>query len=196
MLTRILVSTLLAGFAGASHAAAFFSDNFDSNINGVGNNIAFNTTPAGWTIGNTGTVDVMGGVNCKGGVGGCVDLDGSSNKVGLLQRTFALVAGQNYILSFDLSGGLDTNSIAVNFGSASLSILNLAASTVFNSYSLQFKPASSGSYTLSFLNSGGTASDNRGAYLDNVSITVPEPGTLAIVALALGALALTRRKAR
>jgi hypothetical protein len=191
MFTRLLASAVLAFSMGAAHADAFFSDNFDSNpVAGL------NSTPTGWTIGNTGTVDIDAGGTCKSGVGRCIDLDGSTNSVGLLQRTFALVGGRKYTLSFDMAGGYFTgNTVAVNFGSASLNVINLAATFVYNTYTLQFSPVTSGNYTLSFLNNGGTASDNSGAYLDNVAITVPEPGTLAIAALALGALALSRRKA-
>ena len=55
-----------------------------------------------------GTVDLVSsgdyGIDCAGGTGGCVDLNGSTGDVGLLFADLTFDAGVQYELSFSLGG--------------------------------------------------------------------------------------------
>lgn len=175
----------------ASQAAVVFSDNFDASVGGL------NVVPTGWTV-SDGTVDVVSGGFCVAGQ--CVDLDGSTGDAGILSRSFALSGGVDYLLRFDLSGSRrgGTEDVLISFGTATLFFDDLVPSSPYTGYTLGFTPGSDGVYSMSFANAGG---DNVGALLDNVVITsldgpptdVPEPQSAALAALALAALALTRR---
>lgn len=191
-LLKYLVAASLMACSAVSQAGVIFSDDFDASAGGL------NVVPTGWTV-TDGTVDVVGGGFCLAGQ--CVDLDGSTRDAGVLSRTFTLMGGVEYVLSFDLSGNQrgGTDDVLVTFGSATRLFDDLASGSPYTGYSLSFTPGSDGEYTLSFANAGG---DNIGAVLENVVITaldgdpgeVPEPASVALAGLGLAALYLTRRK--
>ncbi|WON73863.1 PEP-CTERM sorting domain-containing protein [Nitrosospira sp. Is2] len=198
-----VVAALLLG-PSLTHAATIFSDNFDSYVPDQ-----LNWVPpgiSGWTI-TGGTVDLHGaggGYDVLPGNGSYVDLDGSSFASGLFLNNVNLTGGTTYLLSFDLSGsqrGIHTDTVQVSFGSTTASYL-LNSTDPFSTFTLNFTPGSDGSYSLSYLNAGG---DNRGAFLDNVSVSsvpgpvsnVPEPETYTMIlaGLAMMGLVARRRKA-
>ena len=190
MKIRSIATAALLVFATASQAAVIFSDNFDASISGL------NVVPTGWTV-TDGTVDVVGGGFCQGGL--CVDLDGSTGNAGVLSRTFALTGGVVYTLSFDISGNKrgGSDDVTVLFGSSSLTFLGLAAATPYATSTLDFTPSADGTFAVSFSNAGG---DNIGALLDNVSIStvpaIPEPGTYALMLTGLAAVGAMARRRR
>lgn len=164
-----IVGTLLVW--SPSQAQVIFSDNFDANNPGL------NVVPSGWTIGNTGTVDLIGVCNGNApffdafpGNGCYVDLDGSTTTPGLLQKSFLLDAGVTYILNFDL-GSTQSNVVDVAFGTTTAQY-SLNGTQPFATQTLSFAPITSGSYNVSFLNQGG---DNNGVLLDNVTLAAPAP---------------------
>jgi hypothetical protein len=62
----------------------------------------------------------------------------------------------------------------------------LGTEDAFSTYSLSFKPGSSGNYSFSYLDVSG---DNRGLFLDNVSVSaIPEPMTSSMLLGGLGLL--------
>lgn len=190
-----LALALFATLAVSAQATVVMIDNFEAPAGQAGSN----HTPSGWSVAN-GTVDTVGpgyfGSLCNGS-GTCVDLDGSTNNAGELSRSVTLTAGTAYQLAFDLAGnrrGAGTETGSVSFGSALLaySMSNSAANAPYQHFMLDFTPTTSGPFQLVFANNGG---DNIGAILDNVSISaVPEPQSLALIALGLLALAGTRRR--
>jgi len=181
----------------AQASTLVFSDNFDANT------IGLNKVPAGWSISNGGTVDIVSSaylLPCFGGGGTCVDLNGSSSKPGnLFSPTFSLTANQAYSATFELAGNarlIQTDTVSVLFGTTTASF----SRTRTNPFSLEtvyFTPTTTGNYTLSFLDSNNLSNlDDVGALLDNVSVqAVPEPATYAMLLLGLGFIGIgTRRK--
>jgi hypothetical protein len=194
---------LLLGSSLTHAAATIFSDDFNSYAPDQ-----LNWMPpglSGWTV-IDGTIDLHGaggGYDVLPGNGSYVDLDGSSLDSGLFSNTVNLTGGDTYRLSFDLAGshrGSSAETVHVTFGSTTASyVLNIT--DPFSTFSLNFTPGSDGAYSLSYRNVGG---DNRGAFLDNVSVSsvpalassVPEPGTYAMLltGLAIMGVMVRRRK--
>lgn len=180
-LFRSLLPLALLSAAVAAHAdLTSLNDNFESESGSGLNYASFNN----WTV-TDGSVDLL---DFSLGQGLNVDLDGSSNKSGLFSTTEAFAPG-TYLLSFDLAGSQrgDDNTVLVNFGSYSNSILKHSADGFQTETAIVTLTSSA---HLSFENPGD---DNVGALLDNVKVqAVPEPTSMA--ALGLGALALLKRR--
>ena len=191
----LAIATILApcvAYAGPP----IYSDNFNSDAP------ALNTAPAGWTV-TGGTVDIVAsgtfGITCAGGVGNCVDLDGSTNQSGTLSLTtgLSLVGGQTYTASFDLSGNdripSQTDIVTVNFGGTTQTF-SILGSAPFVTESISFTAGTTGTYNLSFLDS---SNNNIGAILDNVNVqAVPEPETYALMLVGLGFVGLAAKRRR
>lgn len=186
----LAVTAALVASAGAQ-AAPVWSDNFDANA------LATNSVPAGWYIGNAGTVDVIGApafFDLLPGNGRYIDLDGSNNLAGKLTTDLTLAAG-TYTVTFDLAGNQrdgTTDPVSVMFGTTSGSY-SLAPSAGFSSHSLTFTTDGS-TFSLSFLDG---RDGNVGALLDNVSISaVPEAGNLSMMLAGIAALGFAARRRR
>jgi hypothetical protein len=189
ILRKVVAATALLLGCSLSHAASqVFSDDFDSYIPDQ-----FDWSPpvsSGWTV-TDGTVDLNGAggnYDFLPGNGSYVDLDGSSFVSGVFSNHVNLVEGTTYLLSFDLAGshrGTRADTVHVTFGSATASYM-LGTADAFSTYSLSFKPGSSGNYSFSYLDVSG---DNRGLFLDNVSVSaIPEPMTSSMLLGGLGLL--------
>ncbi|WP_343732891.1 DUF642 domain-containing protein [Duganella sp.] len=186
-LRKFSSAVVLAAMAASSQAAVtVFSDNFDADRT-TNNATQF---VHGWTVSN-GTVDLDGQGfvhNELPGNGHYVDLDGSTMKAGLLSNSISLTAGLDYTLSFGLAGnqrnwGNDT--VDVSFGNVHHTYVMHQADAL-TTYTIDFKPTVSAVYQFSFQNRGG---DNRGAFLDNVTISaVPEPDGYAMLLTGLAAM--------
>jgi hypothetical protein len=198
----MVVAALLLG-SSLTHAATIFSDNFDAYLPDQLNWLP--PAASGWMV-TDGTVDLHGAggsYDVLPGHGSYVDLDGSSLDSGLFSANLNLTGGEIYRLSFELGGSQRGNkgeTVNVNFGSASASyIINVTDS--FSTYTLDFTPGTDGVYSLSYQNVGG---DNRGAFLDNVSVSagpvpassIPEPATYAMLVSGLGLMALFVRRGK
>ncbi len=189
---KTLIAAAILALSGAAQAdMTIFTDNFNANPLGL------NATPAGWSV-SAGTVDIIGNPSYYDfipGSGRYIDLDGSTGNAGVLAKSFAMVAGTQYTVSFDLAGNHRngaTETVTVKFGTSSGSY-SLPQNAGWTNYSLVFTPGVAASYSLSFENSGG---DNIGMLLDNVNIhAVPEPETYAMMLAGLGLMgAIARRR--
>jgi hypothetical protein len=148
------------------------------------------------------------GSSFGGATGGCVGYDadpgpnggayaaylGTAAGGGIISQTFATYAGQSYFLDFDLAIGAYNGSPSPNSfvaqvdGLTLFSILNAPAQG-FSHYSFNF--IGSGSLMNLSLISGNAPSF---FILDDVSVRVPEPGTLAVFGLFAAGLGLIRRR--
>ena len=190
-----VVATLLLGSSLTHAASPIFSDDFNSYVADQ-----LNWTPtvlSGWTVSPNGTVVLIGAggvLDFIPGNGSYVDLDGTTSSSGLFSNNVNLVGGTTYTLSFDLAGSHreSAETVNVNFGSTNASY-SLNSADPFSTLTLNFTPASNGSYSFSYLNVGG---DNVGALLDNVSVSaVPEPEIYAMLLAGLGLMgAMSRRR--
>lgn len=189
-----LLSTALFSFSLS--AGVIFQDNFDSELaEGVSqtNYAGF----ANWTV-NDGTVDLIATPNiwsltCAGGVGKCVDLDGSNNSAGTLQSISLTLDAGTYTLSFDISGSQRNSaadSVEVSLGGLLTESFSLSANDPWQTIVRNITLTSQTTSSLIFKHDGG---DNIGILLDNVSL-VPEPGTIALLGLGLFGLIGARKK--
>ena len=108
----------------AQAASIPYTDTFN------GDTAALNATPAGWSISNGGTVDIVAngtyGITCLGMTGNCIDLNGSTGKAGdLVSPGLSLTGGQTYTAQFSLSGNdriKQTDTVTIDFGTTVASI--------------------------------------------------------------------------
>ena len=132
---RIYPLVALAGLlalTGTANAASVFNNNFDAENGGV---TLFNYTGFSNLTVTAGSVDLVAafdfGIQCVGGFGACVDLDGSTLASGTLETGFyAFNAGDTVSFSLDLSGNqrqFNSDDFALGF--------NFGALTAVTSYS-------------------------------------------------------------
>jgi len=194
------IAAFLVALSTNAGAATLFSDNFDSDAQGL------NAVPAGWTI-LRGSVDVIGTgfFDLQPGHGNYLDLDGSTGLAVLMSAgPFSLNGGTSYTLSFLLAGSQrgDTNTVTYGIDFNGDSVLDasqtttLASDVPFTPFSLVFVPlTTTNSARIVFDHAGG---DNLGLLLDNVVLadSIPEPETWALMLAGMGLVGFIARRRR
>jgi choice-of-anchor C domain-containing protein len=196
ILGLIAGAALLLGAAQSAQAVTITNGSFESGLGSIGAFTALaagdNTSIIGWTVGGAG-VDYIGTYWTASDGGRSLDLS-ATNAGSISQDLVGLSVGQEYTVTFDLSGNPagapTTKSLAVTVGGApgvfpfdttgnSLSSMGWTTSTfVFI--------ATATTQTLTFLSLNGTS---FGPALDNVSIAAtPIPGALLLFGSALGGM--------
>jgi len=159
---------------------------------------AGNSDITGWSI--DGTVDYISGYWNASDGGRSIDMNG--NSAGAVYQTFATSAGQTYNVSFDLAGNPDLGpslkrlraTVDGYSGDYAFDITGVTRPNL-GWVTYQFSFVADGSSTLRFesLDAGFC-----GPTLDNVVVEaapVPEPASMAVLAIGLGAIARRRRRA-
>ena len=183
--THTIITLALSLFlfsTSASAAIVSLVDNFDSE----GTSLNYNSF-ANFDVLN-GSVDTISngqyGIQCFGGAGVCVDLDGSSNNAGELISKDFFSPGE-YTLQFAISGNQrsGTDSLNVSLGDYFETFV-LASNAPFTAINRLVNITGTNSQLI-FSNAG---SDNLGIILDNVSVdisTVPVPAAFWLFGSAL-----------
>lgn len=213
-LARTAVAAMLAAVVPTVSPSALtiitvFSDGFDAENGGVGAESYAGF--ANWTVSN-GSVDLIGNGfhDLLPGHGLYVDMDGSTNDAGrLTSRTFSLVPGE-YQIVMTVAGnqrGAGTDTIAVGVtldgtGFLGEATYSMPSDTDFNFVGYGLTVPAGPSVSMSFYIEG-IGGDNVGLLLDTVSLerlvfdeppsAVPAPASAALLAVAIGGLALRRR---
>ncbi|WP_202945856.1 PEP-CTERM sorting domain-containing protein [Marinobacter manganoxydans] len=192
-LATLLSATL---FSFSVSAGVIFQDNFDSELPNGGSQTNYDDFLK-WDV-TLGTVDLIATPNdwnltCAGGVGKCVDLDGSNKNAGTLQSIALTLDPGTYTLSFDISGNQRNSaadSVEVSLDGFLTETFLVSANDPWQTIVRDITLTSQTTSNLIFEHNGG---DNIGILLDNVSL-VPEPGTVALLGLGLFGLIGARKK--
>ena len=192
MKIRMIAAAAALVLSAGAQAATVWSDNFDSDAQGL------NVGLSGWTL-TDGTVDVIpvGGSFhfLPEANGNYVDLDGSTGQAGTITKTLTGLADGAYALTFELAGNHRDGGVeatTVTLSGAADTLLTPGAND--DAFFTIIGHASGGSLTFSFHDA---STDNIGALLDNVSVTaVPETGSLSLMLAGIAALGFAARRRR
>jgi hypothetical protein len=202
------VAMALGGATANATPVVVFQDGFDaetgSGQGASGQSETSYTAFAQWTV-SDGSVDLIAqsdfGIDCFGGSGKCVDLDGATNDAGVLTSIALNLATGTYDFSFQLSGtdsgfsqvaAQNPNVVDVSIGGLFAATITVNWGDPFATYGGSFNLLAPTTVSIVFANQGG---DQFGAMLDAVKLElVPEPGTAALLALGLGSLGASGRR--
>lgn len=181
--TVALAGALSLAVCGSANAGVILSDNFDAAplaLNWPGDAVFTSLGTGGAT---TDLIGAPGFFDMLPGNGRYVDMDGSTNVSGILQSVVSFGPG-DYTLSFRLAGNqrnVAPRAVNVLLGTDLIASVTLAANVPFTLFTYNFTSTTGGNLTFAQQGPG----NNQGSLLDDVTLSVPEPATLA---MAIGAL--------
>ena len=124
--------------------------------------------------------------------GSCEGEFGPIESDGTLAQGLNTAVGQIYFITFDFfSDGGTPSDFSATFGGVPLIGLTDPPANGYQSFSF-VETAASANTTLAF----SFRDDPGHLYLDNVTVSVPEPATVALLGIALGGFLFLRRRAR
>ncbi len=181
MISAVAAMGLALGISGLAHANLIVNGSFETG------------DFTGWTqSGNTG----FSGVECPGapfagpGDGNCDAFFGPVGSNGTISQTFATVVGQFYTIVFDFKPDGGTPSFfSALFGSTLLTSRTNPPASPYQVLTFD-AAATTPTTTLSF----NFRDDPGFLLLDSVSVSVPEPGTMALLGIGIAGLWWRRRK--
>ncbi|MEM9839526.1 MAG: PEP-CTERM sorting domain-containing protein [Pseudomonadota bacterium] len=206
-----LAATIAALSIGAANATTtVFEETWDQDALDNGTVLNFNGFD-NWTV-TDGFVDLISsggfGLSCNGGMGGCIDADGSgSSATGMTIETtmeFLFEAGREYTFSATYSGSQRSGTDALNFSIDGLmdeDIIGIMSTDPFTTFTISFTPTVNTMAAIMISVPGPL--DALGPIVDDILLTVadvnnpvPVPAALPLfLAGAAGLGALKRRKA-
>jgi choice-of-anchor C domain-containing protein len=201
ILGRAFLSLSFAVLAGSASAQIIYNGSFELGTDpGSSINIyaVDSGTIAGWTV-QSGSVDYIGTRWASGDGGRCLDLSGWGAGT-IWQDVSGFTVGANYQLSFLMAGNPEAGPTvkSLQAGVGSTSDVFYFDGTGFTTTSMGWGlrtldfTATSPVMTLTFTS---LQSQWSGPALDGVSLSaIPEPSVLTFMALAIGALVVTREK--
>ncbi len=181
--TVALAGVLSVAVCGSANAGVILSDNFDAAplaLNWPGDAVFTSLGTGGAT---TDLIGAPGFFDMLPGNGRYVDMDGSTFVSGILQSVASFGPG-DYTLSFRLAGNqrnVAPRAVNVLLGTDLIASVTLAANVPFTLFTYNFTSTTGGNLTFAQQGPG----NNQGSLLDDVTLSVPEPTTLA---MAIGAL--------
>jgi hypothetical protein len=196
ILKTIGILALSVFISATANASVIFQDNFDDEGTAGVSVLNYNSF-ANWTV-SGGTVDLISDPNdwlidCVGGTGKCVDLDGSTGNAGILSsNNFTLSAG-TYTVMFDISGNQrngNTDEMLVTLGGFLDETFTVLGGDPWKTITRSFTVTSD---TTSFISFNHSGTDNIGIILDNVSV-VSAPSAIALLGLGLFGLGVVGRR--
>lgn len=179
-----LIGFLLISASSAIAAdGAFFQDDFDAEPAGTG--LAISKLGQWWVANKSGSVDVYAqgdmGLRCRGNVGRCLDLDGTTSAAAdLKSRAVSLEPGK-YTLSYSLSGNQrnsDIDTVKVYFAKKLLRTVSLRGDQGYTSFLDQIDLTEATVGSIEFRQLG---SDWIGLLLDDVLLTSSKPIVAGLV---------------
>ena len=202
---KLFAALLALLLPAAANAAAFINGSFEDGVEPGSSFVTLtngSTGITGWTVGGE-SIDYIGGLWVASDGGRSVDLNG--NGTGSLSQTFDTVAGQSYLVTFDLAGNPDngpevkTLLVSADAATSTYTFDTTGATHADMNWAGQtFRFTASGTSTTLTFASGMAGS--YGPAIDNVALAaVPEPATWAMliggIGFTGGALRTRRRTA-
>lgn len=206
-LNRVLISAVLLVSAAFANANVIVNGDFEDNVGLSGT--AWNVFGSinGWSTLSGPGIEVQHNTVVAAQSGNqYVELDSHGNS-SMYQAINGLTVGQSYDLSFwfhaRTNNGGNDNGIDVLWGETAPGALELSiADAIFSDFTSGWQE-----FTLSLVASASTMyltfaavglNNTLGGFVDNVSMTasVPEPGTLVLLAMGLFGLVLGRRRVK